>query len=58
MYIIVPIFTVWYMLSHLHMIDGLAQVDMSEGNSVKNQAVGLLQAVSYLKGLCVELESI
>jgi hypothetical protein len=29
---------------------GLDQQDLSEGQTLKNQAVGLLQAVGYLKG--------
>ena len=36
---------------HTNALDGLNQVDPSDqGNSLKNQSVGLLQAVSYLKG--------
>ena len=32
-------------------IDGLDQPDVTQGQTLKNQAVGLLQAVSYLKGI-------
>ena len=30
---------------------GLHQQDITEGQSLKNQVVGLLQAVGYLKGM-------
>lgn len=39
----------WY--HFLNLTDGYDQVDHSiDGNALKNQMVGLLQAVSYLKG--------
>jgi hypothetical protein len=39
-------------LIFFNFIDGLDKIDISDtSNSLKNQTVGLLQAVSYLKGI-------